>query len=196
MNTCLLVIDDGRGHLDGSLAQAEEMLPPMPRILVRDDDHRLGFAGAIREGWREALDTDADYIFHLESDFAFRRPVPLDDMVAVLRSHPQLVQMALLRQPVNEQEKAAGGLVQQRPHTYALREDGDRAWLEHSNFVTTNPCVWPRWVVERGWPQIPQSEGHFGIDLFASDPSLRAAFWGRGEEWVEHLGSVRAGVGY
>lgn len=195
MSLSVLLISDGRDEYRArTLASAAEMLPPVDEwIEVDDRDHRLGFAGAIDAGWRQV---QTDYVFHLEADFTFNRPVPLEAMVAALDANPHLVQMALLRQPWNEQERAAGGIVQMHPDLYQPVVWRGHRWLEHRRNVTTNPAVWPRWVIDRGWPQRRESEGHFGLELFASDPTLRAAYWGGGEEWVTHVGDVRGGRGY
>lgn len=195
MTVALLAISDGRhAYHAAAYESALQHLPAFDQyIFVRDPDHRLGFAGAIDHGWRQV---ETDYVFHFEADFTFNRPVPVPAMVAALEAHPHIVQMALLRQPWNAAERAAGGIWQQHPAEYALREWHDHTWLEHRRFVTTNPCIWPRRVVDQGWPQRSESEGHFGAGLFASDPELRAAFWGGGEEWVHHIGAERAGGGY
>jgi hypothetical protein len=112
-------------------------------------------------------------------------------------THPHLVQMALLRQPWNEHERAAGGIVQMYPEDYEPRMDLQGCqWLEHRRHFTTNPSLVPTWVLRSGWPSPPESEGRFGINLFASDPKLRAGYWGDGSEWVEHIGRQRVGVGY
>ncbi len=116
-------------------------------------------------------------------------------MIAALDAHPHLVQTALLRGPVNERERAAGGVIEQHPDEYVTVNWQGHAWREHRHNVTTNPCLWPRWVVERGWPLIDQSEGHFGIQLFSEDPRRRAAYWGTGVD-VEHIGHERTGTGY
>lgn len=194
--TCaLLIISDGRDEYhEKSLISAADCLPEFEQTIhIEDRGHRLGFAGAIQKGWSQVR---TDYVFHLEADFTFNRPVPVDDMISVLEARPYLVQMALLRQPWNERERAAGGIVQMDPELYSPASWNGYRWLEHRRNVTTNPCVWPRRVIDRGWPQVKHSEGHFGIDLFASDPALRAAYWGAGEEWVTHIGDVRSGRGY
>lgn len=193
---CLVAIGDGRDEChERSWASMREMIPPTDYAVVIDDrDHKLGFGGAIREAWRQALQTDATHILHCELDFIYLRPVALHSMITVLDALPYLVQMALLRGPVNDDECAVGGVIEQHPDDYTPMSWRAYNWCEHRRYVTTNPAVWPRWVIERGWPDLPESEGHFGIDLFSEGPSYRAAYWGT-EVSVEHIG-VRCGVGY
>jgi hypothetical protein len=172
------------------------MIPETDHTIVVDDrDHKLGFGGAIREGWRQALLTDATHVLHCELDLIYLRPVDLAGIVSVLDARPYLVQMALLRGPVNEAEREAGGIIEQYPESYETVGWRDYRWREHRRFVTTNVPVWPRWVIERGWPQVAESEGNFGIDLFAENPAYRAAYWGTSVD-VEHIGYERAGYGY
>jgi hypothetical protein len=197
MSVCLLAIGDGRDEYhERSWASIREMVPPVAHTVVIDDrEHRLGFTGAVREGWRRALETDCTHVLHAELDFIYLKRVELDAMVDALNARPYLVQMALLRGPVNDAEREAGGVIEQYPADYeTVRRHGCK-WREHRRHVTTNPCVWPRWVVERGWPDRPQSEGHFGIELFAESPEYRAAYWGT-DVRVEHIGDVRGGTGY
>jgi hypothetical protein len=197
MTTCLLAIRDGRDEYhERSWASLREMLPPVEHTVVIDDhEHKLGFSGAVATGWEMALATGCTHVFHAELDFVYPRPIALHAMIAALDAHPHLVQMALLRGPVNSDEHKAGGVIEQHPADYETVHHNGHAWREHRRNVTTNPCVWPRWVVERGWPLIDQSEGHFGIDLFAEDPARRAAYWGTGVD-VEHIGHIRSGTGY
>jgi hypothetical protein len=194
MSIALLLIGDGRDDVhDRCWESAQIHLPPVfdHKVVVDDRDHELGFAGAIKQGWDEVLATGADWCFWLEADFLFQRDVPIARMLEVLRANRHLVQIALLRGPENPDEHAAGGIIPQRPGTYFARD----GWIEHRNFFTTNPNLLPTWVMRAGWPQEPESEGKFGINLFASDNTLRSAFWGNGETWVEHVGQ-RVGVGY
>ncbi len=197
MSVALLLISDGREeYLKATMASAMEMLPTFDYFVHVDDSaHELGFGGAVQEGWRRVLDTDAEWCFHLEQDFTFRRYADTAAMIRVLERHPYLAQMALLRQPWNAAERAAGGVIEQSPADYTTVSWEGFTWREHRRFVTTNPALWPRWVLERGWPTGEQTEGRFGIDLFASDENLRSAFWGT-TVWVDHIGDVRSGVGY
>lgn len=153
MTTCLLVISDGRDdYRERSLASADACLPPFDdRVEVDDRDHRLGFHGAIAEGWRQVSERGHDWVFHLESDFVFNRPVPVDDMRKVLQAFPHLVQMALLRGPENGDEHRAGGVVRQHPDAYSLQHFAGFSWLEHRRFFTTNPSLYPAWVMRPGW---------------------------------------------
>lgn len=196
-SVCLLTIGDGRdAYHDLSRASLTEMLPDVAHHVEIDDrEHRLGFAGAVKAGWEAALETGAEYVFHAELDFTYLHPVKLAAMTHVLDEHDHLVQMALLRGPVNAAERAAGGIIEQHPDAYRTVRCCSLAWREHRRFVTTNPCLWPRWVIARGWPLVDQSEGRFGIELFAEHQSLHAAFWGTTVD-VEHIGHERAGTGY
>lgn len=199
MKVCLLVIDDGRSdYLDRCLLSASEMLPPLSRRVTIDDSaHELGFAGAIQAGWDEIAKLDADYVFHLESDFTFNFPVELRAMVELLERHPHLAQVSLKRQPWNERECLAGGIVEADPDDFTECFDGKATWTEHRRYFTTNPSLYPTSLCGLGWPQGSESEGHFTHRLL-EDPLLRFAIWGGKFDppAVEHIGEVRAGVGY
>ena len=165
---------------------------------------RMGFGGAIQFAWRILADNPTTeqqlpkWVFHLEDDFVFNRPVPVEDMIAVLDRHPHIAQMALRRQPWNDAERAAGGVIEQHPRDFEQWSDfAGRTWLEHRRWFTTNPCVYRRSLMQLGWPNIPNSEGIFSHRLF-QDSTVRTAYWGAPEEppWVEHIGEVRLGEQY
>lgn len=192
----LLVISDGRDdYLAESIASARQMLPPVFDQIVHIDDraHELGYGGAIRAAWEKV---DADWVFHLEGDFTFNAAVDVIGMIDVLRARPDLAQIVLKRQPWNPQEVAAGGIIEQHPGDYSEVVDGPYVWTTHRRFFSTNPCVYARHIVERGWPTGTESEGRFGLDLVAD--GYHFAFWGgKGDPpAVHHIGVQRAGGGY
>jgi hypothetical protein len=201
MNVALLLIDDGRSDfLIRAQASLRMMCPPFDHVIHIDDTrHELGFHGAIQAGWHRILDeTDADWVFHAESDFSYNEPVPLERMIAALDSDPELAQIVLKRQPWNALEHAAGGIVEQHPDDYTERimPTGD-VITTHRRFFSTNPCVYRASLCQLGWPQEPQSEGVFTHRLLR-DPYRHFAFWGRKFDppLVHHVGEVRAGTGY
>lgn len=193
----LMLISDGRDeYLQQCMASAMEMLPTLDyHVHINDAGHKLGFDGAVREGWARVRETDADYLLWLEQDFTFRRYVDVAAMIRVLEAHPYLVQMALLRQPWNAAEREAGGIVEQHPESYTTVQWAGFTWREHRRFFTTNVNLTPRWVFERDWPVGAESEGRFGCELFAEDEWRRSAFWGK-TVWIDHLGVERVGHGY
>lgn len=167
--------------------------------IAHSPDGRLGFGGAIRFMWRYLAAWDSNpYVFWCEDDFTFNREVDLEAMMRVLAKRPHLVQLVLRRQAWNAEERAAGGVVELRSDTYADCHDGTSDWLEHSNFFSTNPCLFRRSLCEKGWPEDPHSEGAFGARLRTEDPKTRFGFWGArsDEPWVEHIGRERVGTGY
>lgn len=199
MSVCLLRIGDGRDAVhERSWASLQEMLPVVQHVVTVDDrDHRLGFSGAIAQGWRDVLLTDADWVFHAELDFLYTAPIQLAGMIELLEEQSHLAQVALKRQPVNTDEIAAGGIVEAHPDDFHQRVEGGTIWTEHSRYFTTNPSVYSTRLCRHGWPQIPHSEGVFTHRL-REDPAVRFALWGAKYDapLVEHIGAVRAGTGY
>lgn len=220
----LCVITDGRRqHIEATVASARENIDPLliterwmyddsgdddnqkwledrfPDFTVwQHDDGRQGFGGAIRELWRRLrAESGAEYVFHLEDDFTFNHGVPIADMVATLDDWPDLAQLALLRQPWNDAEKAAGGIVQSRPDTFREVPVRHGTYLAHDAYFTTNPCLYPLDLVrDQEWPQGADSEGVFSRIL--RDDHYRFGYWG-GLDWpvaVHHNGTERAGTGY
>lgn len=191
----------------GDQVYREGLVRRYPTFSHFHEGPRQGFGGAIRAAWaRLRTASAAEYIFHLEADFTFNRPVDLGELAAVLQSRPDLAQMALLRQAWSPEERAAGGLIARHPEAY--RPAGDelgRLWLEHRLFWTTNPSLYRREICHLDWPRGHQSEGHFTLQLLrdglpgrVAGDEVRFGYWGRPEDgpWVEHIGSERAGHGY
>lgn len=194
---CLLLISDGRDELlEQTIGSAREMLPRWDQeVFIDDSAHRLGAAGAIQEGWRHV---ETDYVFHLEQDFLFKAPVPVERMIALLERRPYLVQVALKRQAVYDWEHAAGGLLEfHGSELYTERRDDLAVWTEHRVQFTLNPCVYRSSLCRLGWPQQEASEIRFGCSLIV-DPEVRFAYWGGKSDppMVEHIGSDRVGWGY
>jgi hypothetical protein len=170
-----------------------------PTFIHINGGPRRGFGGAIQHAWTHLLErSEAGYVFHCEQDFTFNREIHLSEMVAVLDQNPQLAQLCLRRQPWNDEERAAGGIVESHPGDYAEMVDhAHRHWLEHRRFFSTNPSLYRRSLMEQGWPNVEHSEGIFTHHLL-SDPDIRFGFWGSRDsgEWVTHIGNERVGVGY
>ena len=191
------VIHDDTGDPDHH-ATLRRHLPPTWRLITTP--RRAGFAGAYRHAYEWLLaHTTSSYVFSTEDDFVLTRDVDLTEMAFVLSHRAGLAQLALRRQPWNDAERAAGGIVECHPHRYADYHDHhDNQWLEHRLFYTTNPSLIPRSVLaSHPWPTVPGSEGVFSAGLFA-DPTTRSGFWGArtSGEWVQHIGAHRRGHGY
>ena len=187
-----LIFDDS-----GDMAYRDWLVAMFPEFDVIHPMARQGFGGAIRSAWSHLAGRSEPWVFHLEDDFTFNRPVDLTGMAAVLDERPYLAQMALRRQPWNDQEKTAGGVVEQHPGDYDDCTDGAHDWLEHRRFFTTNPSLYRRSLCRGGWPTAEHSEGVFTHQLL-EDPTVRFGYWGARDsgEWVTHIGDQRNGNGY
>lgn len=218
----LMVITNGRGPLMLQTIDSAEknLIGPIASRTIIDDSQKpayadwlermfpnflqyhapisRGFAGAIQSGWAR-IPGDADCVLHLEDDFTFTEPVDLEAMAAVLGRHPHLAQLVLKRQPVNDLEAAAGGVIECWPDEYVDKTDYATGvtWCEHRLFFSTNPSLYRRSLTEVGWPDAPASEAKF-TQLLLQDPDARFAFWGAKTDppKVTHIGSHRTGTGY
>ena len=197
---CLLTIRDGRNEVhERARNSVMRSLPEFEYgVLVDDHEHKLGFAGAIKEGWRQILETDARWVFHCELDFTFKRRVPIDRMRDLLVQQPHLAQVSLKRQAWNEQEIAAGGIVELNPDDFHEKRNDDLVWTEHCRYFTTNPSLYSVRMCELGWPQEARSEGLFTRRVLDSIPKAMFAIWGAkfASPMVHHIGVERAGHGY
>ncbi|MEH3055545.1 MAG: hypothetical protein PGN13_16330 [Patulibacter minatonensis] len=197
-----VMIGDGRYEYHDkaatSLASSGVLARAGHVVQIDDRDHVLGFRGAMALAWRLAAATGAKWVFHAELDFTYPAPVPLDDMIAVLDENPHLSQMSLKRQPVNAEERAAGGIVELSPDEYLQFGDGrGYRWIETTRFsFTCNPSVYRAELCELGWPDAEHSEGLFSARLRGQ--GLRTGIWGElyDEPRTIHIGDVRAGTGY
>lgn len=223
MTICLLVVTDGReDYLTESVASALANLDgPITEQVMFDDtgdpdyrEHlavrfptfdlihagpRQGFGGAIQAAWSYLAErSHARFVWHHEQDFTYNRPVDLEAIAATLDDSPQLVQLALRRQPWNEHERLAGGIVEQHPDAYVDCFGPHGAWLEQRMFFTTNPSLYRRSLCSNGWPEGANTEGRFSHQLMQSDEAVRFGFWGARDsgEWVNHIGRERVGMGY
>lgn len=217
----VIVLTAGRqAYLEQTIASFEEHVKgPIGRKTIQDDSGdpafgewlhatypkwdiittsgRIGFTRAIINIWQYELNQNgvgAPYIFHLEEDFTFNMDIYLNEMIAVLEYDPRLAQVALLREAWAEDEKQAGGIVQQHPESYQELNANGLPYLRHRRYFTTNPCVYRRTLMERGWPNLRNSEIAFTKRMRAR--SMYFAYFGNGVPQVTHIGDERVGIGY
>lgn len=180
-----------------------------PRWAHINGGPRQGCAGAFQQVWDQVGNlTSAKYVFLIEQDFEFHRVIDLNEMAALLEQRPHLVEVALRRQPWNEQEKAAGGIVEWHPDWYAdKRDEHGREWLEQRMFFTTNCPLFRTTLFNSPWPPHQPgrySEGTFHHQLMANGTAevpgdqVTYAYWGSRASgtWVQHIGEHRIGTGY
>jgi len=153
----------------------------------------MGLSGSIRSLWHIANVYNVDYVWHQEGDFTFNQNIDIDLIKDILKNKKTLAQIALKRQPVNGDEAAVGGFMQRDRLSYESYDKNGVRWLEHRNFFTLNPCLYPRWVVDMGW-QVGWGEKEFSELLF-SNPYTKSAYLGTIDEppLVDHIGNYRGG---
>lgn len=198
MSIALLYISDGRvAYSEHTLRSALVNLPKFDQyIFVDDADHRLGFNGAVAAGWAQV---STDYVFHLEQDFTFNFPAPVQDMLRILEARPEVAQVSLKRQAWNNLEKAAGGIVEANPQWFTeVNNPALPTHTQHRVYFTTNPSLYRVDLCRMGWPQVPHSEGTFTHIVLSKNPATVFAIHGAkyAAPAVHHIGDSRAGGGY
>lgn len=189
-----LIIDDTGDESHAELLEKEYG----PRYKVSVASQRLGFAGTIQRAWNLLKPLSPDYIWHHEDDMVLRHNVHLSELATLLERHRYLQQVALKRQPWNEEELEAGDFMKVGANRYINNSDQLAHWVEQRAYFTTNPSLYRFSLTERGWPQEQFSEGKFGLRLMDADATAAFAFWGRttDDPWVNHIGDTRNGTGY
>lgn len=201
-------------YFDGPMTFTENV-PRGPRdglgdVVMLGENPARGFCAATRDLWdiasygrvNTSMDPLPEFVFWLEHDFRFARPVDLRGLATVLTANPQLAQVSLMRDAANAEERAAGGLFELRRDEFTPRVEkieadsvGDLPWLEHSAYFTTTPSLMRTdFMAQVPFPSYPERcEGMFGIDLTAL--GYRFGVWGDGSVYVNHIGQ-RTGFGY
>lgn len=159
-----------------------------PEFNVVSHEQRRGLAGAVQSAW-SSVDPEVDYVFHLEDDFLFNKSIDIAHMSFLLRTNPQLVQMALVRASVNPPEEEVGGFVFQHLADYSQKED----YFQHGRLFTLNPCLYPMSTVRMGWPD-HGGESEFTTKVHSIDKDYRFGFYGNiyDEPLVTHIGGRRS----
>lgn len=166
-------------------------------VVSQADQRGPDFTRSMVRLWRYlASRRDAfEYVFLAEDDFVYERDVDLGEMIGVLDAHPELVQVALLRDAFYAAEREKGGVLGHPLEAFTPASMNGSRWLEHRRFFTLNPTIFRRGLTSKPWPTAQHSEAVFGRQLFA-EGNARSALWGDGENWISHIGQVRAGTGY
>lgn len=110
---------------------------------ILHNPERRGLGGAVSTAWSAALATPARYVLHLEDDFVFLAPIDLSSMAAILDANPLLSQLVLKRNPVNDVEMAAGGMMEANPSAFE-----DAGEYVKGPIFSFNPFLAPRKVIE------------------------------------------------
>lgn len=182
-------IHDDSGD-EGNRQWLQEQFPTFTHI---GQGPRKGFGGAYSFAWKTlSTQSEATFIFNLEDDFTFNRPIPLEAMAKILDENPHVYQMALKRQPWNDEERRAGGIIERWPDQFH-QQDG---FIIHRLFFTTNPSLYRKSLIDTWtYPDVKDAEGHFTLNITGSDPNAVFGYWGNKTDspWVEHLGVIRKG---
>ena len=182
----------GCGRYDYQAATLQSLLQnvryPWSDVICVNDLERNGWWWSIEQAWQQVRQTDADYVFHLEDDWLFNRPVDVDELVHICESDYNLANVVLRRQAMPSEPE--GGYIGADPFGFIDRG----GYLEHSKGFWLNPCLYPAEVPRRyQWPPY-FTEGQFTQVMLEDSPSWRFAVYGgkNDEPVVHHIGERSA----
>lgn len=173
-------------------AVAAELADTWPAWDVVHTSTGVGYAGAVAAAREAALRSGQPWVWWMEDDFRFERPVHLADMQDCMPA--RCVQMSLMRQAWYDHEVEWGGVVEANPDAFTPVEPLHH--LAQRTYWTQNPHLARRAALTRPWPTGADSERRYGVELFKGLPDAYCGVWGDGEPWVTHLGDQQAGTGY
>lgn len=153
--------------------------------VVVSTKERRGGAANIARAWRAIQHLgDVDFVFHVEEDFTFLAPVPVQGMLEAFVDDPWLAQMTLRRQPWGGE--GPGGYIGDNPDLY----DDHGGYLRHREGFWLNPTLYPVRVTFGGWPTNGH-EHHFTKRLL--DEGYSFGVWGERDDppRVWHIGNER-----
>lgn len=178
-----IMVDDS-----GSKAVAKHLKLTYPEFRHVNHHRRLGTVKAVQSGWKAALRTPAEYVFHTEEDFTYNEPIDLDALAGLLESDSQLAQVVLKRDPYSWPEIEVGGFMELRPAQYVDTDSPVGPWVDHRKLFSSNPSLIPRRVIQLGFI----GEAKFGQRCV--EAGYRFAYWGRTTDLprVTHIGQVRS----
>jgi GT2 family glycosyltransferase len=175
----------------------DELAATWPAWDVVHTSRGVGYAGAVAAAREEALRSGQPWVWWMEDDFRFERPVPIYRLQAAM---PQrCAQMSLMRQAWYDHETAAGGVIAANPDAFTdVNDTVAGLHVAHRAYWTQNPHLTRRATLTRPWPAGKDSERRYGADLFAEQPDVYCGVWGVRDDppAVTHLGDQQAGHGY
>jgi hypothetical protein len=187
-----LICDDS-----GDPAFAQWLRDTFPDFVVYAHPH-LGHGPAVAYARRRAAQMGTPWVFFSEDDYEFNRPIDLEAIARQMIEHPSVAQMVIRRQAWFPSELASGGMIERfDPELFTERSQNGTTWIEHRQFYSLNPHLTRRsFIAAHPWPARPNSEHHFGRQLFAR-PGITSGIWGsKGDApWATHFGE-RVGSGY
>lgn len=138
-----VIIDDS-----GDPSYASWLDETFPFLECLHHPQRLGLGGCFRSALEVVMGTDADYAFMCEDDIPLLSDTILTPMADILDAHPNLAQLMLMRDPVNTEEIAAGGVYQLTPDEFTECTNGTDYFVTHKRWFGFNPHLIKRTVIE------------------------------------------------
>ncbi len=151
-----------------------------------------GYSLAWKTGWSH-VPKDIDYIWHQEEDFTFNKEVEIKDMIETLEKCPtKLTQVVLKRQKWYDNGDFVDS-IESGKLGEELEFDGKKVVI-HQTYFNSNPCLYPRWILDEEYSQNPQ-ETVIVYHLKKKYPDRYSAIYGgrKDEAYIKHIGIYNQG---
>jgi len=193
VNNKIIIDDSGNQEYREWLSETFPDFTVLPLGVVN-----RGFSFLLKT-WTTNLGFDSEYILLLEDDFLLLEDIDCENMINILETNSDMLQLTLKRQAWSREEVAAGGMIERIYNDSNFTQES--GWFKHREFFTTNPSFininrlrnYAKLVY--GVDELI-SEAEFGARLFKNNPNAYCAFLGNifDKYKVEHIGHIRTGV--
>lgn len=183
-----------------STDEAFDLLHAQMPVKLTCHAQRRGGAAAIQTAWGMLPDTGCDYAFHLEEDWTFPGPVPVAEMVDILKIHRQLANVVLRRQPWGNE--GPGGYIGDDVEAFDLYSGAlfalgrgqiakSEPFEHHRKGFWLNPCLYRVSLTEKyPWPDRGH-ESDYSLPLVADGYSFAVYGTRYDDPRAIHVGNQR-----
>lgn len=165
-----------------------------PKLILREDWNK-GISQAYKYFYEIAKNINCEYVLHTEDDYVLLKKIDIQNVINILNSDNNIVQVNFVRQPWTKEEEESGGVLkncQRIGYTMTQKNNDKNSWVEHRSYFTFGPSIYRKEICFVDTEIGNNPERAMTYSLFA-DVNKKTATLGTIDDknLVEHIGFVK-----